>query len=198
MRRGPQRLVALAAFALLQALVPAGCSTSMPWKSVLLETGPPAKPVVRPARHIYKKPEPPPVVAMQAEVAPTDWAAVRDLLPKDANGEPDWVQALDNALIQPKSALDPDSKFEEPPVLDLTVELVPKEWDGFTATFSHKAHTQILGCDNCHEAVFKMETGADPITMEKIFAGEYCGRCHREVAFDAERGCPRCHLSMPK
>ncbi|MGE5094266.1 MAG: c(7)-type cytochrome triheme domain-containing protein [Betaproteobacteria bacterium] len=196
MTRGPRRLIALAASVLFQAAFLAGCTAPGSWKSVLLEPGPPAKRVVQPARHIYKKPEPTPVVAMQAEVAPTDWASVRDLLPKDPNGAPDWVQALGAGMIQPKSSL--DGKAEEPPVLDLAVELTPKDMDDFKATFPHKMHTQILGCDNCHDAVFKMEAGADAITMEKIAAGEFCGRCHGTIAFDIDTGCPRCHLSMPR
>jgi hypothetical protein len=32
--------------------------------------------------------------------------------------------------------------------------------------------------------------------MDKIFAGEYCGRCHGPVAFDPAAACARCHLGM--
>jgi len=36
----------------------------------------------------------------------------------------------------------------------------------------------------------------DKITMAKIFAGEFCGRCHGKVAFNVPTGCPRCHPAL--
>ena len=171
--------------------------------SVLFEDAPPpgqeapAKPMVRqPRRPPYKLPEPPPVVEFKEEAPRTDWAALREKLPKDANGGVDWVRAINEKLIEPKPGFDP--KAEDEPVLDLDVELVPKEAPDFKATYPHKIHTQILACGNCHTGIFQMEKGADPITMEKIFAGEFCGRCHGKVAFDVATGCPRCHLGMPR
>lgn len=131
------------------------------------------------------------------EVAPRpDWVALRNRLPRDANGNLDWVRALNEKLIEPKSG--PDAKAEEQPVFDLDVELVPKLVPDFKATYPHKIHTQILACANCHPAIFQMEKGAAPITMEKIFAGEFCGRCHGKVAFEVTTGCARCHLGMPR
>ncbi len=181
----------ISASALLSA-----CTSSPRWISLILEAAPPAKPIVRHARHPpYTATQPPPRVALREEVAPTDWAAMRDLLPKDANGGTDWVLALNEKLIEPRWGLDP--KAEDQPVLDLDIELVPKDLPDFKATFPHQIHTQMLACTNCHTGIFQMEKGADPITMEKIFAGEYCGRCHGKVAFDTLTGCPRCHLSMP-
>ena len=157
----------------------------------------PNEPVVRqPRRAPYKPPEPPPVVEMKEEAPRIDWAALRDRLPKDAGGSVDWVRAMNEKLIEPKLGL--DDKAEEEPVLDLDVELVPKDAPDFKATYPHKTHTRLLACANCHPAIFQMEKGADPITMEKIFAGEFCGRCHGKVAFDVATGCPRCHLAMPR
>lgn len=170
--------------------------------SVLFEQAPPRQdvppePVVRqPRRTPYKPPVPPPVVEIKEEAPRTDWAALRDQLPKDAGGGVDWVRALNEKLIEPKPGL--DAKDEEQPVLDLDVELVPKDAPDFKATYPHKTHTRMLACSNCHPAIFQMEKGADPITMEKIFAGEFCGRCHGKVAFDVATGCPRCHLGMPR
>jgi c(7)-type cytochrome triheme protein len=157
----------------------------------------PPKPVVRqPRRAPYKPPEPPPVVEMKEEAPRTDWAVLRERLPKVAGDGVDWVRALNDKLIEPKPGLDP--KAEDEPVLDLDVELVPKVTPDFKATYPHKIHTQMLACGNCHTAIFQMEKGADPITMEKIFAGEFCGRCHGKVAFDVATGCPRCHQGMPR
>lgn len=161
--------------------------------------GPPVepKPVAHdPRRQPYEKPKPPPVVEMKEEAPRTDWVALLAELPKDAGGATDWVRALEQKLIEPKAGLDP--KAEEQPVLDLQVELEPKEMPDFKATFPHKTHTLLLACTNCHTGIFQMEKGADPITMEKILSGEYCGRCHGKVAFEVPSGCVRCHLGMPK
>lgn len=150
----------------------------------------------KPRREPYQPPKPAPIVEVKEEVPRTDWAAMLEQLPKDASGGTDWMRAMDEKLIEPKPGLDP--KAEDEPVLDLDVELVPKGAPEFKVTYPHKVHTQILACANCHPAIFQMEKGAARITMEKIFAGEYCGRCHGKVAFDIATGCPRCHLGMPK
>ena len=187
---------------LSSGIVLSACTVPPRLLSVLFEQAPPRQdvppePVVRqPRRTPYKPPVPPPVVEIKEEAPRTDWAALRDQLPKDAGGGVDWVRALNEKLIEPKSGL--DAKDEEQPVLDLDVELVPKDAPDFKATYPHKIHTRMLACSNCHPAIFQMEKGADPITMEKIFAGEFCGRCHGKVAFDVATGCPRCHLGMPR
>lgn len=155
------------------------------------------KPVIhKPRREAYQPPKPAPMVDVKEEAPRTDWAAMLERLPKVAAGGTDWVRALNDKLIEPKPGLDP--KAEDEPVVDLDVELIPKDQPVFKATYPHKVHTQILACANCHPAIFKMEKGANPITMEKIFAAEYCGRCHGKVAFEVATGCPRCHLAMPK
>ena len=150
----------------------------------------------KPRREPYQPPKAAPIVEVKEEAPRTDWAAMLEQLPKDASGGTDWVRAMEEKLIEPKPGLDP--KAEDQPVLELDVELVPKDAPDFKATYSHQTHTRLLACSNCHTAIFQMEKGAAPITMEKIFAGEYCGRCHGKVAFDIATGCPRCHLGMPK
>ena len=189
-------MAAIAAAATMDLV--AGCtSPRMPVFASLLEPAPPPKPVVHaPRRPPYKKPNPFQIVELQPEAPLTDWAAKLALLPKDANDNTDWVTSLNDKLITPKPGL--EEKAEDQPVLDLDVELEPKGLPDFKATYPHKIHTTILACANCHTGIFQMEKGADPITMEKIFSGEYCGRCHGKVAFDPATGCPRCHLQMPK
>ena len=197
-------LALLVLFAVLSsALFLSACAPQNQWLSVLFEQGPQpgqeilTEPVVRqPRRPPYKPPEPPPIVELKEEAPRNDWAALLEQLPKTAAGGTDWVRASNEKLIAPKPGLDP--KAEDEPVVDLDVELIPKNQPVFKATYPHKVHTQILACANCHPAIFKMEKGADPITMEKIFAGEYCGRCHGKVAFDVATGCARCHLEMPR
>lgn len=63
------------------------------------------------------------------------------------------------------------------------------------AQFPHWVHRIRFKCYVCHDAIFQMKAGADPITMDAIFDGKFCGACHDgktafEVGFDT---CPRCH-----
>lgn len=181
--------------------VPAALSLSAPpappqLLTDLFEPFPPKAVVRPPRRQPYQPAKPPTVVELKEEQLPTDWAALLEQLPKDANGGTDWVAALNDGLISLKPGIEPNA--EDEPVLDLDVELEPRDVPEFKATYPHKIHTQMLACANCHTGIFQMERGADPITMEKIFAGEYCGRCHGKVAFDPTTGCPRCHREMPK
>lgn len=117
------------------------------------------------------------------------WDEAVRLLPVTL-GTPDWVKALEDGLARPRPGTDP--KAEEAPQLPLDVELVTAGNAAFQVVFPHAAHTAWLTCDNCHPAIFQMAKGADPITMGKIFAGEYCGRCHGNVAFPVT-ACGRCH-----
>lgn len=121
------------------------------------------------------------------------WDEAAKLLPV-TGGAPDWVKALAEGVIAPHPGIDP--KAEDEPVLPLDVELVPADNPAFKVVFPHEAHTAWLSCTNCHPGVFQMAKGADPITMEKIFAGQYCGTCHGKVAFDVPTGCARCHPVM--
>lgn len=193
------RAAATAAFAaVFVALLLTACTTQPPGVlSAFFESSPPPQAVVhKPRRPPYKPPNAPILIKVKKAPPPTDWVAMLELLPKDAAGGTDWVGALNESLITPKPGLDP--KEEEQPVMDMDIELVPKEGAEFKATYPHKIHTKMLACANCHTGIFQMEKGADPITMDKIFAGEYCGRCHGKVAFDPITACPRCHLALPK
>ena len=111
-------------------------------------------------------------------------------LPKDAMGNLDWDAAVRNGLLDPLPAIDPGASGMPP--LPLDVPLDPRI-PGLEVVFSHETHTYWLSCDGCHPSNFAMQAGANPITMEKIFQGEYCGRCHGTVAFAADISCSRCH-----
>jgi c(7)-type cytochrome triheme protein len=181
--------------AIAVALLLGACSMPPRLKSALFEPTPPPKPVVHQMRHPpYKAPEPPPVVLRRAEQPRRDWAADLAKLPQTEVGGTDWVRALNDGLIKPKPGI--EDTAEEEPELDLNVELVPSDSPDMKATYPHKIHTRLFACANCHTGIFQMQAGADPITMEKILGGEYCGRCHGKVAFDPVTACPRCHLSM--
>jgi len=76
---------------------------------------------------------------------------------------------------------------------------VKKEVEGFKpvppAVFPHWIHRIRFRCLVCHPFIFKMKRGANPITMVKIQAGEFCGKCHNgRIAFALGlKVCPRCH-----
>lgn len=190
---GGARRLLVGLIALLAALaILAGCGAAPSALGALFGPAVVPKPVSRHVRREpYSKPKPPPRVEVLPDKEPTDWAAMRDQLPKDDDGVVDWVKALDEKAITPKPGIKADAEDQD--VLDKNVELVPKGKPDMKVTFRHKTHTAWLVCDNCHDAIFQPKKGADLITMKKIKAGEYCGVCHGKVAFDVDQGCSRCH-----
>ena len=66
-----------------------------------------------------------------------------------------------------------------------------------TVTFDGTAHKNAsLTCSDCHnpEVFPKMKQGTVKITMNDLYAGKYCGRCHNgEKAFLIKDNCSRCH-----
>ena len=115
--------------------------------------------------------------------------------PVDRRGNVDWVQALREGKIDPRKSLDGDEYGGET-LLEMDMDIIMKQ----TATmpyvrFPHLAHTEWLACSNCHSEIFVPRYEANPVTMEKILKGEFCGRCHDKVAFSLWT-CERCH-SVP-
>jgi c(7)-type cytochrome triheme protein len=113
-------------------------------------------------------------------------------LPTDQYGLVDWVEAVRTGKVKPRDSLDPAVPPTEPLDLDIVIEtksrFQPRD------VFSHKVHTYWLGCNNCHPAIFKQKAGGNPeMTMPKIAAGEYCGKCHNRVSFPLT-DCLRCHI----
>ncbi|MEH6628821.1 MAG: c(7)-type cytochrome triheme domain-containing protein [Motiliproteus sp.] len=100
----------------------------------------------------------------------------------------DWVRALEQEVIVPRTNIYPDTRIE---VLDLDIIMDQTGQMGMVR-FPHKAHTLWLDCTNCHDSIFKAEAGANPVNMFAILAGEYCGRCHGAVSFPLTE-CRRCH-----
>lgn len=64
--------------------------------------------------------------------------------------------------------------------------------------FSGKVHKDAgIKCKECHnkEMFPKMKQGTVEIKMDKIYAGELCGKCHNGTrAFAAKKSCKRCHV----
>ncbi len=112
--------------------------------------------------------------------------------PLDKKGYVDWMGAIRSGFINPRT----DLKNNEPmQVLDLDVILKNTREMPYVK-FPHKSHTMWLACTNCHDKPFIPKAGANPISMGKIFQGQYCGMCHDHVAFITFFSCERCH-SVP-
>ena len=121
-----------------------------------------------------------------------DPAEALNRLPADTAGNRvNWIRALQDGYIRPRSRLKEDRQVE---VLD--TDILMRTNGGIPRVlFPHKAHTEWLDCGNCHERPFLSETGANPVTMGRILEGEFCGMCHGAVAFPLTE-CNRCH-SVP-
>ncbi|HHM04424.1 MAG TPA: hypothetical protein ENJ19_01605 [Gammaproteobacteria bacterium] len=116
--------------------------------------------------------------------------------PKDRRDEVDWVRALREGDIAPRVSMDGDEWGGGTlmQVMDLDIIMTNTAQMPYVR-FPHKAHTEWLACSNCHNEIFLPREGANPINMEKILKGQYCGRCHDKVSFSLFI-CERCH-SIP-
>jgi len=127
--------------------------------------------------------------------SPKDLPALRDL-PKDTENRVNWTASVMGGFINPRGTLDPKDK-EKPP-LDLNVFIEAKVPLMANVIFPHSIHTYWLKCSNCHPKIFLAEAGANPITMNEIWQGKWCGRCHGKVAFGfwPRANCLRCHMIL--
>ena len=115
------------------------------------------------------------------------------VLPRDGEGnQVDWVKALDDKHIAPSISLRSGTQVE---VLELNI-LFSNTGEMDLVDFPHKQHTEWMVCGNCHEQIFKYKARATKFGMYEILNGEYCGRCHGEVAFPLTE-CKRCH-NLPR
>lgn len=112
--------------------------------------------------------------------------------PKDRRGEVNWVAALNEGVIAPRATISGDPADGAPmKLLDLDIIMTDTAAMPFVR-FPHLAHTQWLACSNCHPDIFVPKNNGNPVTMEKILHGQFCGRCHDKVSF-ALWTCERCH-----
>lgn len=110
-------------------------------------------------------------------------------LPPDTTGNMvRWVEALQRGIIKPRPSLKPGV---EPKILDQDI-LLDLKGSMPIILFPHKRHTEWLDCANCHDGVFKQQTGATQMSMFQILAGEQCGICHGAISFPLTE-CFRCH-----
>lgn len=114
-------------------------------------------------------------------------------LPRDTTGNlVRWVEAMEKGYIEPRTNIYPETKVQ---VLDQDI-LMNLKGGMPIVRFPHRAHTLWLDCGNCHDQLFKAQTGANRLSMMAILQGEQCGVCHGAVAFPLTE-CNRCH-SVPR
>lgn len=128
-----------------------------------------------------------------------DWAQASEMLPRDDIDEVDWMAALRQGIINPRAQImgqgDPQARLFK---FDFYFAGPDPESDAF---FPHSSHTEWLTCESCHPAIFPYRdlglAGSEDyaITMDQVFEGEYCGKCHGAVAFALD-SCNRCHTKM--
>lgn len=115
-------------------------------------------------------------------------------IPKDPLGFPDWMRALKEGAIKPRSTLSGKDVSADELNLDIVMKNTKEmPW----VKFPHLSHTMWLTCSNCHPYPFAARSGATKIKMADIFQGKYCGMCHDRVAFITFFSCMRCH-SVPQ
>jgi c(7)-type cytochrome triheme protein len=135
------------------------------------------------------------------------WEEVLHALPRDITGGPDWVKAVREGVIAPRHRLPSDTALAAPftldnlvpgtisetaPALDLNIEFIPVQASFYRVVFPHAGHTLWLNCSSCHPGIVSQHGSG----MQKIFAGEYCGKCHGKVAFAPISSCARCHVNL--
>lgn len=117
------------------------------------------------------------------------------LFPQDRRGQINWVETLNQGLINPRKSLAGD-EMGGVPLLEMDMDILMTSTAEMPhVRFPHLAHTRWLVCANCHPKIFIPQKDANPINMTEILGGEYCGRCHGKVAFTLWV-CERCH-SVP-
>jgi c(7)-type cytochrome triheme protein len=114
-------------------------------------------------------------------------------LPTDKFGLVDWVAALEQGKIKPRSSIDP--KAPEGVPFDMNIMMPSKTGMIAGAYFPHKTHTTWMSCDSCHIKIFVPLAGSNDLTMSTIAEGQACGVCHGKVAFPLN-DCTRCHISQ--
>ncbi len=115
--------------------------------------------------------------------------------PMDRLGMINWVKAMDEGFINPRKSLSGD-EFDGEMMLEMDLDIIMKQTSFMPyVRFPHLPHTKWLNCSNCHPKIFVPQLEGNPVTMEKVLRGEYCGVCHDKVAFSLMT-CERCH-SVP-
>jgi len=75
-----------------------------------------------------------------------------------------------------------------------TREITFIEKDAGSINFSHKNHTGLYKCGECHPQIFKTSRSKTKVSMKQMEAGKSCGSCHDgKTAFSVKENCATCH-----
>lgn len=75
-----------------------------------------------------------------------------------------------------------------------TKELLFTDKDAGNVTFSHKSHTGLYKCDECHTKLFAAARSKKKVSMTEMEQGKSCGACHDgKTAFTVKENCAACH-----
>jgi c(7)-type cytochrome triheme protein len=129
----------------------------------------------------------------------TDFTVFTKRFPKERFGNGiDWEKADEQGLIKPLDFIEgvsikrPSLAVQKDFSISAKVESMPD------IIFSHKKHTVWNGCELCHPEIFAgIRKGTTKYSMVDIFEGNYCGACHKAVAFPTT-DCQRCHTKPVK
>lgn len=73
-------------------------------------------------------------------------------------------------------------------------ELVFEDKDAGNVTFSHKFHTGLYACADCHISLYETARSKAKVTMQEMEKGKSCGGCHEgKTAFSVKGKCEACH-----
>lgn len=61
------------------------------------------------------------------------------------------------------------------------------------AVFSHKFHTNVFTCKDCHPKVFAMKKSEGKMPMAEMEKGKHCGACHNGNKASNLSDCTKCH-----
>lgn len=115
-------------------------------------------------------------------------AALKELPHDRVGNHVNWVEAMRGGYIEPRTAVKPGVAMN---VINMDV-LMQQTASMPQVKFPHNKHTEWLGCNNCHPAIFLPQKDGNPVSMYAILKGEFCGVCHGKVAFPVT-DCYRCH-----
>ena len=75
-----------------------------------------------------------------------------------------------------------------------TGELLFEDKSAGNVIFSHKFHTALYSCGDCHTKLFKTARSTAKVTMSEMENGKSCGGCHDgKTAFSVKEKCESCH-----
>ena len=126
------------------------------------------------------------------------YAALARTLPTDAAGDIHWSAAVQRGVIEPLDEVEGVPVHGPTMKIDRNVTIRAKGTWLNNVTFSHRNHAVLNGCELCHPEIFPVTArNATRFRMDDVTAGQYCGVCHRNVAFPLDQ-CQRCHAAERK